>query len=165
MKGLFKRIEDLFVAVTFAKADDAETARQILNEGSPENRRFSGVGVRRVLLGLRREHISEKTLLYAMNACKRIGTGLDILYISSDGIEPEELQRFMENLNSEGINYRLIKKSGCLKKEIVDYVKEKKNIDFVVIESSEDLDRDCREGTLSDAWHGLKCPLVVVMDS
>lgn len=153
MKNLSKRFEDMMAASAFAEADDAETARQILR------------GNRRVLLGLRKENISEKTLLYAINACKRIGTGLDILYISSDEVEPEELKRFMERLNSEGINYRLIKRRGCLKKEILDYVKEKKNIDFVVIESSEDLDRDCREGTLSDAWHGLKCPLVVVMDS
>lgn len=152
MKNLSKGFEDMMTASAFAEADDAETARQILRTN------------RRVLLGLRKENISEKTLLYAINACKRIGTGLDILYISSDEVEPEELKRFMERLNSEGINYRLIKRRGCLKKEILDYVKEKKNIDFVVIESSEDLERDCREGTLSDAWHGLKCPLVVVMD-
>ncbi len=57
MKGLFKKgvpkkslifggssIEDLFVAVTFAEAGELDTARQILNERSQENRRFSGIG-------------------------------------------------------------------------------------------------------------------------
>ncbi len=153
MKDLSKQFEDIMVASAFAEADDAETARQILQ------------GKRRVLLGLRKENISEKTLLYAINACKRIGIGLDILYLSNDEIIPEEIKRFIARLNSEGISYRLIKKRGCLKKEILDYVKQKKNIDFVVINSSEDLDKDCREGTLSEDWHELKCPLVVVMDS
>lgn len=32
MKRFIKKMEDLFVAVTFAEAGDAETARQILRE-------------------------------------------------------------------------------------------------------------------------------------
>lgn len=32
MKRFFKKVESLFVAITFAEADDAETARQILKE-------------------------------------------------------------------------------------------------------------------------------------
>lgn len=153
MKKPGKRFEDIMAASAFAEVGEFEAARQILREN------------RRVLLALRGEHISEKTLLYAINACKRIGTGLDILYISKDNRESEKLNKFMEDLDREGINYKLIKGSGCLKKEIVDYVRERRNIDFVVIESSEDLERDCKEGTLSDAWHDLKCPLVVVMES
>lgn len=153
MKKLSKRFEDLMAAFAFTEAGEFEVARQIVREN------------RRVLLAVRKEHISEKTLLYAKNTCKRIETGLDILYIARDESEPEELRSFMRGLNSEGISYTLIKRTGCLRKEIVDYVKEKKNIDFVVIESSEELNRDCREGTLSNAWGGLACPLVVVMDS
>lgn len=32
MKRFFKKLDRLFVAITFAEADDAETARQILKE-------------------------------------------------------------------------------------------------------------------------------------
>ncbi len=152
MKRLGKRFEEMMVASTFAEAGEFETARQILREN------------RRILLCLRKGQINEKTLLYAINACKRTGSGLDILYISSDGIETEEIVDFMKSLESEGINYRLVKKTGCVKKEIVNYVNENRSIDFVVVESSEDLDIDCREGTLSGIWHSLKCPLVVVME-
>jgi hypothetical protein len=150
---LNKAFEDTMAASAFAEAGEFETARQIVK------------GNRRLLLGLRKDRISNKTLLYALNACKRIGNGLDILYISPDGVETEELREFMERLSAEGIDFALIKRSSCLKKEIVEYVKEKKNVDFVVIESSEDLEADCREGTLREVWHGLGCPLVVVMET
>lgn len=139
-------------ASAFAEVGDFETARQMLR------------GNRRVLLALRKEGISKKTLLYAMNACKRVGTGLDILFISHDEGEPEDLREFMKSLEGEGIAFNLIRRMGCLKKEIIDYVKEKKNIDFVVIESTENLERECKEGSLSDAWSALRCPLVVVME-
>lgn len=150
MKKLNKRFEDIMAASAFAEAGELETARQILREN------------RRVLLALRKEGVSKKTLLYAMNACRRVGTGLDILFISNDDEESEGLKEFVKSLEGEGIAFRLIKRRGCLKKEIIDYVKEKKNIDFVVIESTENLERECKEGTLSDAWSTLKCPLVVV---
>lgn len=150
MKKLNKKFEDIMAASAFAEVGEFETARQILREN------------RRILLALRKESISKKTLLYAINACKRVGTGLDILFISNDGEETEELREFMKTLEAEGIAFNLIKRKGCLKKEIIDYVKEKKNIDFVVIESTENLERECREGTLLDAWSTLRCPLVVV---
>lgn len=150
MKKLNRRFEEIMAASAFAEAGEFETARQILREN------------RRILLALRKEGISKKTLLYAINACKRIGTGLDILFTSNDDEETEELREFMETLEAEGIAFNLIKRKGCLKKEIIDYVREKKNIDFVVIESTENLERECREGMLSDAWSALRCPLVVV---
>ncbi len=153
IRKLNKAFDDTMAASAFAEAGEFETARQIAK------------GNRRILLGIRKDGISSKTLLYALNACKRIGNGLDILYISPDGVETEELREFMDKLSAEGITFNLIKRSGCLKKEILEYVKERKNIDFVVIESSEDLETDCREGTLREAWHGLKCPLVVVMEN
>ncbi len=152
MQRLGKKFDEMMVASAFAEEGEFETARQILK------------GNRQVLLCLRRGYINEKTLLYAINACKRTGSGLHILYISSDGIETEEIINFMKSLESMGINYRLVKKTGYLEKEIVNYVKENKSIDFVVVESSEVPDIDCREGTLSGIWHDLKCPLVVVME-
>lgn len=149
MKKFTKRFEDIMTASVFAEMGEFETARQILR------------GNRRALLALRKEGISKKTLLYAMNACKRIGIGVDILFISDDS-ESEELREFMKRLKEHGISYNLVKRKGCLKKEIIDYVKEKKNIDFVVIESTEELERECNAGSLSDAWRSLECPLVVV---
>ena len=77
-----------------------------------------------------------------------------------------ELARFQSELEAEGVTYRLIQRTGCLKQQIIDYTNRDKEILFAVIESPNSLDVDCnkRDKTLSELWQQLKCPLVVVMD-
>ena len=76
------------------------------------------------------------------------------------------LQPFLSELAAEGITYRLITRSGCLKQQIIDYTDSEKEILFAVIESPSSLDADCdkQDKELSELWRKLKCPLVVVMD-
>ncbi len=155
MSGLKKKIEDLMSAVSFAEEGEFDTARQLLKEE------------RRVLLAVRKEHVDGKIFKYALNTCKRIGASLDILYISSSETKDPVLEQCLSDLKEEGVNYRLIRKSGCLKEEIIDYTTLKKEILFAVTESSDNLEVDCKgKGkSLSEAWQKLKCPLVVVADS
>lgn len=151
MKGFGKRFDDLMVASVFAEAGEFEVAKEIFSKK------------RRVLLVLLKGGISKKGVLYAINVCKRVRAGLDILFISDKEGEPEDLKELMKDLGGEEVNIHIIKKEkGCLKKEILEYVSERKNIDFVVVEATEDIEMGCKERGFMDVWSALSCPLVVV---
>ena len=155
MSRLNKKIEDLMSAITFAEAGELETAKQMLKEE------------RRILFAVKNGQIDKKTLRYAINTCKRIGAGLDIMYLISDGSKIDsKLKDFQLELEKEGIQYRLMKRDGSLRQEIVDYTDSNKEILFVVIESSDDMEPEYKgnERRLSESWKNLKCPLVVVTD-
>lgn len=154
MSSMKKKIEDLMSAVSFAEEGEFETAREFLKEE------------RRVLLALRGGQIDAKTLRYAMNACKRIGAGLDVLYISPEEKAEPALEQYLTDLKEQGIAWRLIRKEGCLKQQIIDYSSAHKEILFAVTESTLHLEADCkgRGKGLSEAWKSLKCPLVVVAE-
>jgi hypothetical protein len=154
MSSLKKKIEDLMSAVSFAEEGEVETAREFLREE------------RRVLLAVRRGQVDRKTFRYALNTCRRVGAKLDVLYISPVESPDEALEAWLSELKEEGIEYRLIRKNGCLKQEIVEYTNAKKGILFAVTESTDSLDADCKgKGKrLSEAWQNLKCPLVVVAE-
>jgi hypothetical protein len=155
IKGMIGKIEDALAAVSFAEEAEFETAREMLKEE------------RRVLLALRDDRIDEKTLKYALNTCLRVKADLDILYISAKKEVTALLTHFLPLLEKEGIVYRLVQKSGCLKQAIIDYTASQKEILFVVIESSDSLDVDCtgKGRRLSESWKNLQCPLVVVSEA
>jgi hypothetical protein len=161
LKKMMKQIEDVMAAATFAEEGVPEAARSLLGEG------------RRVLLGLKQGRIDAKTLKYALNTSKRINAQLDILFVSSGSVPsgsvvlPDaELMHFQETLRAEGVPYRLIVRTGCLKQQIIEHTGKDKEIAFAIIESPNSLDMDCnkKDKTLSELWQKLKCPLVVVMD-
>lgn len=157
-KNMMKSVETALSAATFAEEGETATARAILHQG------------RGILLALKEGRIDARTLKYAFNAAQRIGAHLDILYVAS-GDDPERevepvLRAFEASLAGQGIRSRLVRKTGCLKQQIIDYTNKEKEIQFAVIESSGSLEADCnkKDRTLSDLWQKLKCPLVVVME-
>jgi hypothetical protein len=154
-KRIMKDIENAMAAASFAEEGEAAAAREMLKED------------RRVLLAIRENQIERRTFRYAINTCKRNGAGLDILYISSSESLHPLLDESLSELQKEGIEFRLIRKHGCLKQQIIDYANATKEIIFAVTESSDNLEVDCaaRSGKLSDAWQNLKCPLVVVAEN
>ena len=158
LKKMIKNIEDALTAVSFAEEGQTTSARSIMEDG------------RRVLLALKEGRIDSKTLKYALNTAKRINAHLDILYITAtNGVETNVdplIRHFESELIAEGITYRLIPRTGCLKQQIIDYTNRDKEILFAVIESPNSLDIDCnkKDRSLSELWQKLKCPLVVVMD-
>lgn len=154
MGRIKKNIEDLMSAVSFAEEGEFETARELMKED------------RRVLLAVRRGHIDRKTFRYAVNTCKRIGASLDVLYVSPSEGEDPVLSQCISELENEGMDYRLVRKSGCLKQAIIDHTNSRREILFAVTESAEHLEMDCagKGNGLSEAWRNLRCPLVVVAD-
>ncbi len=155
MSRMMKKIEDLMAAASFAEEGEFNTARDLLKEE------------RKVLLAVRKGEVDEKTFKYATNICKRIGASLDILYIASSDAREPALDEYISRIAEEGISYRLIRRSGCLKQAIVDYTTSEKEILFAVTESAENLEVDCKGkgGGLSEAWRNLQCPLVVVAEN
>lgn len=151
MKKLMKKIEDIMAAVVFAEAGEFETAREILKERQ------------KVLLTLTGKDSDKKSFKYALNICKRINAGIEILYMSKTD---EMLNRFTEELRHEGIEHHVTRKEGCIKEEIIELAKKMRDINFVIVDSSEGLETECEQTdkTLSKTWEGLRCPLVVVMD-
>jgi hypothetical protein len=155
LKKIMKKVEDVMAAVTFAEGGERETAESLLKEG------------RRVLLALRQGNIDAKTVKYAVNSSRRIGAQLDILYVASESYAADaRLPELESELSNEGIPYRVIRASGCLKQAIIDHTSREKDILFAVVESPSSLDADCnrKDSMLSELWRKLKCPLVVVMD-
>jgi len=156
MSNLRKKIENMLSAITFAEGGEFETAREFM---AGENKR--------VLLAIRLGLAGVKTLKYAVNTCKRIDADLDILVVTTQGNRDEDLSSFVQEARRERVRCRVIKKNGCLKQRIIDYINSKSNILFVVVESSESLERECdmHDRRLSSAWDSLGCPLVVVSDA
>lgn len=157
LKKMMKKMEDILAAASLAEEGESEAARTLLKEG------------RRVLLALKQGRIDARTVKYAVNTSQRIGAHLDILYVSA-GEAQDKADPLLENLESdlsaEHVQYRLIRKSGCLKQAVIDYTNREKEILFAVVESPNSLDADCnkKDTRLSELWQKLKCPLVVVMD-
>ncbi len=152
MKKLMKKFEDAMAAAAFAEAGEFETARKTLRER------------RRILLALTGEKSDLNAFRYAFNMCKRIGAELEILYASehTEGL----LNHVRSELKKEGIEYCLIQGSGCLKEQILNHTSKKRNILFVVVESSDGLNINCKKADkiIAKSWDSLKCPLVVVSD-
>lgn len=155
MKKLYKSFEELIIASSFAEEGDFEAARQILK------------GQRRVLLAIREKSIGQRSILYAMNVCKRIGTGLDILLISQSEEDTseegtEDLKEIIKHIREEGIEVNVVKRVGKIREELLKYIKEKKNIEFIVIESGDNFKKEDRQNEFAYFWTQLKCPVVIV---
>ncbi len=154
LKKLMERFENAMAAASLAEEGQFESARRLMKEE------------RRILLAVREHRIDHKTLRYALNTCRRVNAELDVLYVSASGAPDPALGGFLSELSAGGIQYRVIERTGCLKRAIIDYTSSRREVLFVVIESSDNLDVDCSvtDRRLSESWNRLKCPLVVVSE-
>lgn len=152
MKKLIKKFEDAMSAAAFAEKGEFETAKEIFK------------GREKVLLTLTGREPDGKSFKYALNICKRIGAGLEIMYIARSDNAVHLLKQIKDELKKEDIIYEIVEGSGCIKKAIINHTEKRGDIQFVIIDSSDSLDIECKkdDGTLSDAWEKLKCPLVLV---
>ncbi|MEK6690774.1 MAG: hypothetical protein AABY78_05685 [Nitrospirota bacterium] len=151
---IMKKFENIFAAAAFAEEGEFETAREMVK------------GRQTVLLALTGRESDRKSFTYAMNICKRIGAGLEIIYVGNGSEMVFLTDRFQDELKKENIAYEVIQVSGSIKEAIISHAEKRSDIRFVVIESSDTLNIDCKKDNTipPKAWEGLKCPLVVVME-
>ena len=146
-------------AAAFAEEGDHSGAKDMLREH------------RRVLLALRGLEGDARTMAYALNTCRRIGAGLDVLFVADRALSEEDFRRarapFLAIIAAAGVHCRPTAAAGCIKEQIIRYTKAHPEVSFVVVESAGVLDRGCGvedERRLSKLWKRLTCPLVVVSD-
>ena len=149
------RFDDLMSAISFAEAGEHEKAKELLK------------GRDTVLLAVSERMVDRHVMKYALNLSKRIEAGIDILYMTKSDATSPLLEAFLSEARKKEIDCSLVRKEGCMKKAILDYTGKKKEILFVIVGSTPELDIECKTGekSLSEAWKRLKCPLVVVSKS
>jgi hypothetical protein len=155
IKELLQQFEDIMSA-SFTEEGEFETVKRMLN------------GRHKVLLVLTGMETDMSAARYALNISKRIGAGMEILYLSKDHTEKPFLEGYLKELKARGIGYRIIPLERSLKEEIIQFIDKEKETDirFVVIDS-----RDFGIHSLEDRkadfedWERLKCPLVLVSES
>ncbi|MGC2061653.1 MAG: hypothetical protein WA610_01655 [Thermodesulfovibrionales bacterium] len=150
-----RKFDDIMSAISFAEAGDFDRAREFMKGRSS------------ILLAISDMFFEVDVLKYALNLSKRITANIDILYLTRVEAHLSELEEFMKTALKEEIGCRLFKKEGCMKKAILEYTEKRREIMFVVVGSTPELEIECKTGekSLSDAWKRLQCPLVVVTKS
>jgi hypothetical protein len=153
------RAQQALEAAALAEGGDHVGARSLARES------------RRVLLALRGLESDARTMSYALNTCRRIDAGLDVLFVADRVLEDHDLRGalgpFLASCAEAGIPCRPVAAAGCIKEQIVRYTKAHPEVSFVVVESAGVLDGGCGaddERRLSHLWKRLTCPLVVVSD-
>lgn len=152
MGDLRKQLEDIFSSIAFAEEGEYESAREILR------------GRKKILLAISERMFDRNALKYALNMGVRIGADIDILHLAGPEGHTDELAEVVSIVRKEGLDCSVIKRRGCMKKAILDYTEERKEILFVIVGSESELSMECDldERTFSNAWKKLRCPLVVV---
>ena len=151
IKKLVQQFEEIMSSAAFAEAGEPDTAIKILHER------------RKVLLVLTGEETDMKAAQYALNTSKRIGAGIEILYITKKNDDITFLEQYLKELQTKGIEYQVIQCKETMKEEIIRFIEKEKGIQFVVIDS-QDLVNNSRSDKPESLkkWERLNCPLVLV---
>jgi hypothetical protein len=106
-----------------------------------------------------------KAARYAVNTSNRIGAGIEILYLVKDRQEKSFLEEYLKELKTKGIAYHVTQCEKSLKEEVRRFIAKEKDIEFVVIDSDEQVVRSAKGRKISlHEWERLRCPVVLVSE-
>lgn len=114
---------------------------------------------RKVLLAVREGRVDPRLLASALNLCRRLKAGMDILLIAEGERAPAQMDGFLDTLRQEGLPYTLRMRPTLRRRDIVDYANSHECITAVVIDSREGWEALAQDRA-SDPWRRLACPLV-----
>jgi hypothetical protein len=149
MEYLSKFFKDIKNSGAFADEDQFEATRKIRRK--------------KVVLVLTGDEQDTKSVMYAMNVSKRVEAGLDILCVTLADKCGELLEKHLKELTTNGTEYHVVKMNTSIHNEVIHYIEQSPDIEFVVIDSN-DLHDDAHaaERYGIKEWKGLRCPLVLV---
>lgn len=162
MLKIIKKIEDAFVAATFAEAGEHEYARNLLQAGKNSHKK--------VLLSTDCPVVTTQVLNHAFNLCKRLGSGLEVYQIiprEPEGISAMEyfekvkrrLQNLQERLSREGITYNYVIKEANLREELGEIARKRRDFLAIIVPLCEDIrgHKDDFRNTISQLFN---CPVI-----
>ena len=117
---------------------------------------------KKVLLAVREDNIDARLLTSALNLCKRMDAGLEILAVVQGETLPAPLQALLDALRTERVYFNLTRKPALRRRDIVDYANTHECVSAVVIDSLEGWETLAQDRS-SDPWKKLECPLVTAM--
>jgi hypothetical protein len=148
-----KQFEKIMSAAAFAEAGEFETAKRMLYER------------KKVLLVLTGRETDMKAARYAVNTSKRIGAGIEVLYLAKNSEERSFLEESLKELKTKGIAYQVTECEKSLKGEIARFIEKEKDIEFVVIDSDELGVHSAKDQKAAlNEWERLRCPVVLVSE-
>jgi DUF1009 family protein len=151
IKSLVKQFQEIMSSVAFAEVGEVGSAIKLLHERH------------KVLLVLTGEETDMKAARYALNICKRIRVGIEILYITKNSDDIRFLEEYLRELKTKGIEYEVRPYKESMKEEIISFIEKEKGIQLVVIDSEDSgIDSLCDTPQTLEKWERLACPLVLV---
>lgn len=163
----FSSWEKAMAAAAYAEAGEPEMVREFL--GVDKSRR------RKVLLGVNDCRFTPRLLEQALNVCRRVGAGLEVLHLLPQGDEKSNFSRELKDggaqfarlrewLNTGRILYELVVGGASLSEEVVRYAAGRRDLVLILMDHA-----GCGEDEISEPdqrlLQRLPCPLTLLRES
>jgi hypothetical protein len=163
LKNFFDSFQKTMAAAAFAEEGEFESALQMMTSNKNANKK--------ILLGTEGNTSLDKTAQYAFNACKNLGTNLEVLHLirqtelaetlknAERKIKEGQIPRKL-NLKKIGVLYYPVFSKDPLETEIARFVMNRGDILFVVL--NKEVGEKQKKGTyFNSLLTNLRCPVVV----